>query len=127
MEIDHGIDFTPSGDSTIQKEGQASAQADKSYWFNDRNPTETQAPDLTVEVVIAGEGVTKLKRYRALGVSEVWFWQNGQIHIYNPITSIEAEINESQFVKGDDLSLLARCAESKTMMTAIKCFRQGGY
>lgn len=123
--LDQGINCTPGGDSTIQKEGGPSAEGDKSYWFNDRDPELEPTPDLAIEVVISGEGITKLRRYRELGVPEVWFWQNNKIHMYNPLESVEDEIYESQFIKGIDLTLLAQCSTAKTLMDARKCFTDG--
>jgi Uma2 family endonuclease len=56
----------------------ASAQADKAYCFEERKPI----PDLAAEVVITGERETKLKRYAALQVAEVWFWIDNEIRVY---------------------------------------------
>jgi Uma2 family endonuclease len=71
--VEKGIEFTPTGSFTQEKEGVASAQADKSY--NVGSVSET--PDLSVEVVFTSGNERKLPRYQALGVPEVWFWEMG--------------------------------------------------
>lgn len=123
--FDQGLDCIPGGDATIPTiptPGGPSAQSDKSYWFNGRDPDVDSTPDLSIEVVISGEGISKLKRYRALGVQEVWFWQNNKICMYNPLQSVEHEIHESQFIKGIDLDLLAQCLTAKNLKDARNCF-----
>lgn len=49
--------------------GEASAEPDESYCFGTSKPI----PDLVIEVVLTSGHTQKLKRYRALGIPEVWF------------------------------------------------------
>ena len=77
--LEQGLEFVSTGDYTVENEGVASAQGDKSYCFGAVVKTR---PDLSVEVVISGEGETKLRRYTALGVPEVWFWEDEEINIH---------------------------------------------
>ncbi|NJP12440.1 MAG: Uma2 family endonuclease [Leptolyngbyaceae cyanobacterium RU_5_1] len=67
------IRVVPTGSVTQEQEGVASAQADESYCFGDAKPV----PDLSIEVIFTSGSATKLKRYQALGVPEVWFWEDG--------------------------------------------------
>jgi Uma2 family endonuclease len=71
--LENAIEFEPTGSMTQEREGEASAQADESYCFGASKPI----PDLVIEVVFTSGGPNKLQRYQALGVPEVWFWQDG--------------------------------------------------
>ncbi|MEL6247742.1 MAG: Uma2 family endonuclease [Cyanobacteria bacterium J06648_16] len=68
-------------------------------------------PDLSVEVVFTSGGVSKLTRYQALGVPEVWFWQDGTLQIYRLRTDGYERLQCSEFLEFDDLGLelLKRC------------------
>ncbi|MEO0409883.1 MAG: Uma2 family endonuclease [Cyanobacteria bacterium P01_A01_bin.135] len=76
--LQHLVRFIGLEDFSIEIPALASAQADKAYCFDERKPV----PDLAVEVVITGERETKLKRYAALQVPEVWFWIDNEIRAY---------------------------------------------
>lgn len=121
--IEHGVSYINGGDFTIQQQGVASAQGDKSYWFGPRKAI----PDLSIEVVISGEREQKLKkRYQALGVSEVWFWIDGEIRIHQLSKDGYSQVSESQYVKGINLELLAKCSTIEKQPEALKCFRSEG-
>jgi Uma2 family endonuclease len=72
------IEFTPAGSVTQEKAGVSSAQADESYCLGDRKPI----PDLSIEVIFTSGSISKLAVYKALGVTEVWFWQDGVLALY---------------------------------------------
>jgi Uma2 family endonuclease len=62
-------------------------------------------------VVFTSGGVSKLQGYQALGVQEVWFWQDGTLKLYHlrgdryePIVRSELEALQSL-----DIDLLKRC------------------
>ncbi|EGJ30702.1 MULTISPECIES: Uma2 family endonuclease [Moorena] len=74
-----GILFQPTRSMTQEKEGVASAQADDSYCIGSVKPI----PDLSIEVVFSSGGISKLERYQALGVPEVWFWEDGLLKLYH--------------------------------------------
>lgn len=57
---------------TQEKEREVSVQADQSFSLG----SVKTIPDLSIEVVVTSGGVDKLARYQALGVPEVWFWQD---------------------------------------------------
>lgn len=119
--LDQGIRFISTEDMTVEREAVASAQGDKSYSFGDRQ----EVPDLSIEIVIAGEGTTKLARYIALGVSEVWFWQNSQIEIYQLKENGYEKATASQYVPDLDTDLLAVCVVTEDRAEAMARFRQG--
>ena len=84
--LQHLIRFIGLEDFSIEIPATASAQADKAYCFEERKPI----PDLAVEIVITGERETKLKRYAALHVPEVWFWIDNELRVYR----LDKETNE---------------------------------
>jgi Uma2 family endonuclease len=114
-----GLDFFGLEDFTIEVEAVASAQADKSYCFEQRRAI----PDLAIEVVIKGERQSKLKRYAALGVAEVWFWLDGQIQVFCLMGSAYQPAEQSRRVPDLDLQHLATCVTLERRQDAIQCFR----
>lgn len=76
--LEHLIRFIGLEDFSIEIPTKASAQADKAYCFEERK----SIPDLAIAVVITGERETKLRRYAALSVPEVWFWIDAEIRVY---------------------------------------------
>jgi Uma2 family endonuclease len=102
-----GIFFQPTGSMTQEREGVASAQADESYCLGQAKPI----PDLAIEVVFTSGGISKLARYQALGVTEVWFWEDGSLALYHLRTEGYERIQQSELegLKELDLELLKRC------------------
>ncbi|MBE9011719.1 Uma2 family endonuclease [Pseudanabaenaceae cyanobacterium LEGE 13415] len=120
-----GVFFQPTGAMTQEREGTVSAQADQSYCLGCTKPI----PDLSIEVVFTSGGANKLRRYQALGVSEVWFWQDGVLSFYCLGIDGYEQRNCSQFeeLKDLDIDLLKRCiliAETDAG-EAIRVFQQG--
>jgi Uma2 family endonuclease len=105
--LNQGLEFVATGSFSQEKEAIASAQADESYCFGAQKPI----PDLAIEVVITSGGPNKLKRYKALGVQEVWFWEDSEISIYQLAPTDYQKANESQFIKGIDFDHLAKDRE----------------
>jgi Uma2 family endonuclease len=119
--LERGIAFVATEDMTVEREEVASAQGNKSYCFPERR----DVPDLSIEVVISGEGETKLNRYRALGVSEVWFWQNNQIAIHQLRGTHYVRVETSQYVSGLNIPLLANCVVTENRAAALAQFKKG--
>lgn len=117
--LDREIDFVATEDMTVEREGIVSAQGDKSYCFGGKK----LIPDLSIEVVLKGEGLSKLKRYAELKVSEVWFWRNEQISVYQFDGQRYQSVATSQWVPGLNFSHLAQCAAIESRMQAAKQFR----
>lgn len=120
--LNRGLEFVATGSFSQEKEAVASAQADESYCFGARKPI----PDLAIEVVLTSGGPSKLKRYKALGVQEVWFWENGEISIYHLTPTDYQQVSESKFVQGIDFDRLAQCAAIESRSQAVREFRQSG-
>ena len=119
--LNQGLEFVATGSFSQEKEAVASAQADESYCFGVKKPV----PDLAIEVVITSGGPNKLKRYKALGVQEVWFLENGEISIYQLAPIDYQNKSESQFIKGINLDRLAQCAAIESRPQAVREFRRG--
>ena len=105
--LSRGILFKPTGSKTQEKEGEASAQADKSYCIDGSKPI----PDLSIEVIFTSGSVTKLARYRALGVPEVWFWEDGVLTLHHLRSNGYERIERSELLglENLDINLLRRC------------------
>jgi Uma2 family endonuclease len=85
-------------------------------------------PDLSIEVVFTRGGISKLERYKVLGVPEVWFWEDGLLKLYH-LEDDSYEPIERSLLPGLselDLDLLRRCilmAETDAG-EAIRAFRR---
>lgn len=118
-----GLPFKPTGAKTQEQEGEASAQADQSYCLGGSKPI----PDLSIEVVFSS-GSNKLARYRALGVPEVWFWEDGTLTLHHLRGSGYERIERSELLELAqlDMDLLRRCilmAETD-FAAAVQMFQQ---
>ncbi|MBD2326720.1 Uma2 family endonuclease [Alkalinema sp. FACHB-956] len=74
-----GIVFFATGSADQKQANVAAAQPDQSYCLGGLK----EIPDLSIEVVFSRGGVHKLARYQALGVTEVWFWEDGTLVLYH--------------------------------------------
>lgn len=105
--LENNIEFEPTGSMTQEREGEVSAEADESYCFGESKPT----PDLVIEVVFTSGSSKKLQRYQALGVPEVWFWQDGLFSLYHLRDGFYEQISRSEIPELATLNidLLTRC------------------
>jgi Uma2 family endonuclease len=105
--LEMAIEFEPTGSMTQEREGEVSLEADESYCFGTSKPI----PDLAIEVVLTSGGVDKLQRYQVLGISEVWFWQDGVFNLYRLRDGKYDPINRSEIseLTSLDIDLLTRC------------------
>ena len=101
------IEFEPTGSMTQEREGEVSLEADESYCFG----TSKSIPDLAIEVVLTSGGIDKLQRYQILGISEVWFWQDGVFSLYRFRDDKYHRITRSEIpeLTSLDIDLLTRC------------------
>ncbi|HAX78546.1 MAG TPA: hypothetical protein DCY88_22615 [Cyanobacteria bacterium UBA11372] len=106
--LEKRIEFAPTGSFTQEREGVASAQADESYFIGRARTTESP-PDLSIEIVFTSGNENKLNRYRALGVPEVWFWEDGLFSLYHLRDNGYERIYRSLVLPDLDIDLLARC------------------
>jgi Uma2 family endonuclease len=101
------IECLATGSAAQEVEGTAAAQPDQSYCIDGIKPI----PDLSVEVVFSSGGINKLARYRAIGVPEVWFWEDGVLALYHLRPSGYEQISHSELpgLKDLDLNVFKRC------------------
>ena len=122
---ENGIEFEPTGSMTQEHEGVASAEADESYCIGVSKPV----PDLAIEVIFTSGGPSKLQRYQALGVPEVWFWQDGVFTLYCLSGNGYERRDRSQIPElvGLDVELLTRCVlmGETSRLEAMREFRKG--
>jgi Uma2 family endonuclease len=121
--VEQGIFFKPTGAMTQEISGVVSVQADESYYIG----SVKLIPDLSIEVVFTSGGISKLERYKVLGIPEVWFWEDGLLKIYHLQDGSYENIDRSQLpgLSNLDLDLLQRCilmAETDAG-EAIRAFR----
>jgi Uma2 family endonuclease len=117
------IRIIPTGSVTQEQEGVASAQADESYCFGDVKPI----PDLSIEVIFTSGSATKLTRYQALRVPEVWFWEDGLLTLHRLGENGYTRIYRSQIpeLANLDIELLSRCVliGETDWLEAMRAFR----
>lgn len=118
-----GIRVIPTGSVTQEQEGVAAAQADDSFCFGGVKPI----PDLAIEVIFTSGSIAKLKRYRALGVPEVWFWEDGLFTLHRLGADGYTRIYQSQIpeLANLELELLSRCVlmGETDWLEAVQTFR----
>ena len=114
------MDFVATGSFSQEREAIAAVQADESYCFDGRK----SIPDLAIEIVITSGGPSKLRRYEALGVPEVWFWEDGEISVYQLQSTGYQLSSQSQFIPTINLQRLAECAAIASRPQSVKAFRQ---
>ena len=120
--VEKQIEFTPTGSFTEEKEGEASAQADQSYLIGRGSGA---IADLSIEVVFTSGNESKLGRYQALGVPEVWFWEDGVFALYHLRSDGYEKISQSEVLPDLDINLLSRCLMMASKVEAIREFRRG--
>lgn len=105
--LEMAIEFEPTGSMTQEREGEVSLEADESYYFG----ISKSIPDLAIEVVLTSGGFDKLTRYQLLGISEVWFWQDGVFSLYRLRDGRYDRITSSEIpgLTSLDIDLLTRC------------------
>ncbi len=122
---ENGIEFEPTGSMTQEREGTASAQADESYCIGVSKPI----PALAIEVIFTSGRPSTLQRYQALGVPEVWFWEDGVFTLYCLSGNGYERRDRSQMpeLARLDVELLTRCVlmGKTSRLKAMREFRKG--
>ena len=119
------VKFYPSGSMTQEKTGEASTQADKSFCLGEVK----SIPDLSIEIVYSSGGPRKLLKYLALGVPEVWFWEDGTLRLYHLRSDGYEEVFRSELsgLETLDIELLKGCIlmGETNFGEAVQVFQQG--
>jgi Uma2 family endonuclease len=100
-----GIRFYMWGSATLgNKEITGRKEPDESYNINSKK----DIPDLIIEVIITSGDINILEIYRRLGVSEVWFWEDGVLTVYTLKNDQYFKVNQSQLLPDLDMKLLTK-------------------
>ena len=117
--LDRKIEFEPTGSMTQKREGTAAAEADESYVI--------QGAKLCVEVNFTSGDESKLDCYQALGVDEVWFWEDGVLAVYHLQADGYQRVSHSQIpaLISIDLAIMAECIliGETSRIEAVEIFR----
>jgi Uma2 family endonuclease len=120
-----GIEYKPTGSMTQEKEGAVSLQADESYCIGQAKPI----PDLAIEVIVSSGTINKLKQYQILGVTEVWFWEDGIFQAFHLRPQGYERIDRSEIpaLAELDFELVIRCIRQAetSIVEAARQFWQG--
>jgi Uma2 family endonuclease len=97
------IEFEATGSMTQRLEGFASAEADESYRIGEFG--------LVVEVIFTSGRLDKLGLYRAIGINEVWFWEDGVLSLFHLGEDGYERVDRSLIPGLDaiDVAVLSRC------------------
>ena len=112
--------YRRGGPSYGNKELGARNELDESYNLDAHKPF----PDLVIEVVISSGGVNKLEGYRRMGVTEVWFWEDGVLQLHHRRAEGYERLNHSELLPGLPIDLLRRYITYHDQYDAVREFRQ---
>ena len=70
--------YYPMRSTRLVNKPLAGKEPDVSFSFGSRK----ELPDLAIEVIFSSGSINDLKKYLALGVAEVWFWQDNRLVFY---------------------------------------------
>jgi len=108
------------GSTTYRKQAEERGlEPDESYCIGNLK----EFPDLAIEVIVTSGSIDLLEVYRGLGVSEVWFWKNGQLSMYRLQAGQYEQIERSILLPNLDINLLVRCANMPDQYDAVIEFR----
>jgi Uma2 family endonuclease len=117
--LDRDLEFVPTGSMTQELTEVASAEADESYEIGEFR--------LSIEVTVTSGNTSKLKIYQALGVNEVWFWEDGVISMYHQVNGEYVKVDGSLIpeLAAIDRAVLSRCVlmGETSRVQAVKAFR----
>ncbi|OBQ39455.1 MAG: hypothetical protein AN487_04560 [Anabaena sp. CRKS33] len=115
------IRFYGRGSTTIgTKELGARKEPDESYCLGTRK----SVPDLAIEVIVTSGGIDTLEIYRRVGVSEVWFWQDGVISVYCLRSTGYDLVTKSELLPELDLRSLEFYSRMADQYDAVNAFMQ---
>ncbi len=100
-----GIRFYMRGSPSLgSRDLGARSEPDESYNLQ----TKKKFPDLVIEVVITSGGVDKLVGYQRMGVTEVWFWEDGLLTLHHLRTNGYEKVNKSELLPDLPLDIFTR-------------------
>jgi Uma2 family endonuclease len=122
LEMD--VALSGAGSWTIKsKLAQRGAEPDECYLLEPLGDDPSR-PDIAIEVVRSSGGLNKLEVYRALGVPEVWFWQDGRLDVYGLDGDQYQSLERSRKLPSLDPALIESCMTAPTQTEAIQQLRR---
>jgi Uma2 family endonuclease len=112
--------YSRGGPSLGNQEIAARSEPDESYNLGSRKPY----PDFVIEVVITSGGVDKLEGYCRMGVTEVWFWEDGVLEIYRLRANGYEKLSSSELLPNLPLDLFCQYITYHDQYDAVREFRQ---
>jgi Uma2 family endonuclease len=86
----------------------------------DQPPKRKRRPDIAIEVIWTSGGIDKLEVYRKLRVHEIWFWEEGRIHVHVLRGTHYETAPASEALAGIDLVQLVSFLDRPTASRAIR-------
>lgn len=115
-------DFNGFGSWTIKRPGlDRGLEPDECYVLG-IDPGER--PDIAIEVVHTSGGLDKLDIYRAIGVPEVWRWEDERMTVFVLEEGAYVSGERSRLLPEVDVALLARLALEPNQRLAVKKLRE---
>lgn len=111
--------YKRGGPSLGSKELGARSEPDQSYNLQTKKPF----PDLVIEVVFTSGGIDKLVGYQRMGVTEVWFWEDGVLDIYHLYSNGYSQVSNSELISGLPLDIFLKYITYHDQYDAVKEFR----
>ena len=81
-------------------------------------------PDIAIEVVLTSGGLDILAVYQGLGVSEVWFFQEGQLIVYGLENNLYQTLTKSNLLPELDLELMTSYINYGDQFDAVSEWRK---
>ena len=114
-----GIRFYGRGGPTLGEiELGARSEPDESYNINTRK----SYPDLVIEVVFTSGGLDKLKGYERMGISEVWFWEDGVLDVFVLTAEGYRKMNASRLFPALPIDLFCKFITYHDQFDAVNKF-----
>jgi Uma2 family endonuclease len=121
-----GLEIGGAGSTTLLREDlERGVEPDRCFYITREAAVRTQdeldlgrdpPPDLAIEVDITRKSLDRLEIYAALGVPEVWRYENGVLLIYQLREGGYVEVNTSSFFPAIPLGGLTRFLERRQEM-----------
>lgn len=113
--FERGINFIPVGSATRRgKEKGTSFEPDEFYYIGEKK----ENPDLAIEVVITSGSIDKLEKYKRFKITEVWFWEDNKLFLYQFYKNNYEQISRSELLPDLDVDLLAHCVLMPSILEA---------
>lgn len=119
--IERDVPLDGMGSTTYRREAaERGLEPDECYFVL---PRRGPYPDIAIEVVIKSGGIDKLDVYRALGVREVWFWEEDAFRLYSLTADGYVVVDRSTLVPSLDFEVLATFVRRDDQHQAVREFR----